>query len=104
MELLELPEPGRVGLEDVASLELLVAQRDADLGQPNLFVAIDESMLEKKISLLYEHFPTQAGRTWFDKDTFRGLARLRGVECAAPGRFAEAFHCRKMRIAPPSPT
>jgi hypothetical protein len=28
-------------------------------------------------------------------DTFRGLARLRGVECGSPTRFAEAFHSRK---------
>ena len=31
----------------------------------------------------------------FDADTFRGLARLRGVECASPTRFAEAFHSAK---------
>lgn len=80
-------------------LEYEIPKYDGDLGQPNVFVALDEKVCEEKIDLLYEHFPTQAGRTWFDRDTFRGLMRLRGVECAAPGRFAEAFHGRKLRVS-----
>lgn len=80
-------------------LEYEIPKYDGDLGHPNAFVALDEATCDKKIDLLYEHFPTQAGRTWFDRDTFRGLMRLRGVECAAPDRFAEAFHARKLRLA-----
>jgi hypothetical protein len=30
------------------------------------------------------------------EDTFRSILRLRGVECAAPEKYAEAFHCRKL--------
>ncbi len=44
---------------------------------------------------LLEHFPTQAGKPWFTADLFRGLARIRGMECVAPDGFAEAFYCRK---------
>jgi LmbE family N-acetylglucosaminyl deacetylase len=80
-------------------LEYEIPKYDGDLGQPNVFVALDEAVCDEKIDLLYEHFPTQAGRTWFDRDTFRGLMRLRGVECGAPGRFAEAFYGRKLRVA-----
>ena len=29
-------------------------------------------------------FPSQAGKHWFDDLTFRGLMRLRGLECNAP--------------------
>jgi LmbE family N-acetylglucosaminyl deacetylase len=79
-------------------LEYEIPKYDGDLGQPNVFVALDEPTCEAKIDLLYEHFPTQAGKTWFDRDTFRGLMRLRGVECAAPDRFAEAFYGRKLRL------
>jgi LmbE family N-acetylglucosaminyl deacetylase len=79
-------------------LEYEIPKYDGDLGQPNVFVAMDDEVCERKIDLLYEHFPTQAGRTWFERDTFRGLMRLRGVECAAPGRFAEAFYGKKLRI------
>jgi LmbE family N-acetylglucosaminyl deacetylase len=76
-------------------LEYEIPKYDADLGQPNAFVPIDEETLERKIEILLECFPSQAGRGWFDADTFRGLARLRGVECGSPTRFAEAFHSRK---------
>lgn len=80
-------------------LEYEIPKYDGDLGQPNVFVALDEATCDRKVDLLYEHFPTQAGRTWFDRDTFRGLMRLRGVECAAPDRFAEAFYGRKVRLS-----
>jgi len=80
-------------------LEYEIPKYDGDLGQPNAFIALDETTCDKKIDLLYEHFPTQAGRTWFDRETFRGLMRLRGVECAAPNRFAEAFYARKLRLS-----
>jgi len=39
---------------------------------------------------------TSAGT--FDEETFRGLARLRAMECRAPDRYAEAFHARKMTL------
>ncbi len=80
-------------------LEYEIPKYDGDLGQPNVFVALDEAICDQKIDFLYENFPTQAGRTWFDRDTFRGLMRLRGVECAAPNRFAEAFYARKLRLS-----
>ena len=55
------------------------------------------------------HFGTQRSKDWFDAETFRGLARLRGMECRAPERFAEAFTARKARTRParaqpPAPT
>lgn len=80
-------------------LEYEIPKYDGDLGQPNAFVPLDEATCERKIDLLYEHFPTQAGRSWFDRDTFRGLMRIRGIECAAPHRFAEAFYARKLQLA-----
>lgn len=80
-------------------LEYEIPKYDGDLGQPNVFVTLDEAICEQKVGLLYEHFPTQAGKTWFDRDTFRGIMRLRGVECAAPERFAEAFYGRKLRLS-----
>ena len=60
------------------------------------------AVLERKIELLLAHFATQRSKDWFDADTFRGLARLRGMECRAPERFAEAFTVRKAqtRLAP----
>jgi hypothetical protein len=37
-------------------------------------------------------------RPWVTPDLFMGLMRLRGVECASPGGYAEAFHGRKLTL------
>ncbi|MDX2257905.1 MAG: PIG-L deacetylase family protein [Hyphomicrobiaceae bacterium] len=72
---------------------------DGDLGRPNGYQPLAAAMLERKIALLEEHFTTQRAKDWFDGDTFRGLARLRGMECRASERYAEAFHVRKFVLA-----
>ena len=72
---------------------------DGDLGRPNLYMPLAAAVLERKVGLLLAHFATQRSKGWFDADTFRGLARLRGMECRAPERFAEAFTVRKARLA-----
>src|SRR5262245_23976246 len=77
-------------------LEYEIPKYDGDLGQPNLYVPLPEAMVNRKIGALLESFPTQRTRSWFTADTFRGLMRLRGVECNAPSGFAEAFHARKL--------
>ncbi len=74
--------------------EYEIPKYDGDLGRPNLFVDVDEETLERKISLLQAHFPSQHGRTWWRPDSFRAIARLRGIEAATD--CAEAFHCRKI--------
>jgi LmbE family N-acetylglucosaminyl deacetylase len=76
-------------------LEYEIPKWDGDLGQPNLYVPLTASVLERKVELLLEHFATQRSKSWFDAETFRSLARLRGMECRAPERFAEAFTLRK---------
>ena len=52
--------------------------------------------LERKIELLNAHFGSQRSKDWFDPEVFRGLARLRGMECRAPEGYAEAFFARKV--------
>lgn len=78
-------------------LEYEIPKWDGDLGRPNTYIAIEDAMLAKKIALLEKHFATQRSKDWFDAETFRSLARLRGVECRA--RYAEAFYARKVVIA-----
>lgn len=78
------------------TLEYEIPKWDGDLGRPNLYVPATEATLSRKIELLMTHFATQRSKDWFEPDTFRGLARLRGMECRAPERFAEAFHTRKI--------
>ena len=79
-------------------LEYEIPKWDGDLGQPNLYVAISAEVMEQKISLLETYFGSQRSKDWFDAETFRGLARLRGMECRAPEHFAEAFVARKLRL------
>jgi LmbE family N-acetylglucosaminyl deacetylase len=76
-------------------LEYEIPKYDGDLGSPNLFSALPPALLDRKIALVLEHFRSQAGKPWFDPTLFRGLARIRGMECAAAEGLAEAFYCRK---------
>jgi LmbE family N-acetylglucosaminyl deacetylase len=79
-------------------LEYEIPKWDGDLGRPNVYVPLTAAVLEHKIELLHTHFGTQRSKQWFDAETFRGLARLRGMECRAPERYAEAFVVRKARL------
>ena len=71
-----------------------VPKWDGDLDRPTAYVALDGPTLDRKLAVLREHFPSQRGKAWFDDETFRGLARVRGVEAGV--RYAEAFHVRKL--------
>lgn len=79
-------------------LEYEIPKYDGDLGQPNLYVAIDETLVRRKVELILRHFQSQGHRHWFTGDTFRSLMRLRGVECGPRTRYAEAFHSRKLVV------
>jgi len=79
-------------------LKYEVPKWDGDLGRPNVYMPLTDAVLERKIDFLYAHFGTQRSKQWFDAETFRGLARLRGMECRAPERYAEAFVARKARL------
>ena len=77
-------------------LEYEIPKYDGDLGQPSLFVPLDQEFYEKKIRYIMEAFDTQRAKRWFGKETFLALMRLRGMECVAPSGHAEAFYCRKL--------
>ena len=76
-------------------LEFEIPKYDGDFGAPGFFAPISAATLEQKIELLHKAFPTQATKAWFTPDLFRAVARIRGMECNAPERLAEAFYCRK---------
>ena len=80
-------------------LEYEVPKYEGDLGHPNVFVPVDAETAVRKIELLMTGFPSQAGRDWFDEETFRAMLRLRGVEGRSPTGYAEAFHARKITLA-----
>jgi LmbE family N-acetylglucosaminyl deacetylase len=76
-------------------LEYEIPKYDGDFGSPNFFASLPTLTLDRKIGLLLEHFPSQGGKPWFTADLFRAVARIRGMESAAPGGFAEGFYARK---------
>ena len=76
-------------------LEYEIPKYDGDFGSPNLFSPLPAATLERKISLVLEHFPSQAGKHWLTPDLLRAVARIRGMECVAADTVAEAFYCRK---------
>lgn len=80
-------------------LEYEIPKWDGDFARRNTYVPLSENALERKVALLLQHFGSQRSKDWFDAETFRGLARLRGMECRAPARFAEAFTIRKLLFA-----
>jgi LmbE family N-acetylglucosaminyl deacetylase len=80
-------------------LEYEIPKWDGDLGIPNTFLPLTRESADRKIQLLMDAFATQRSKDWFDENTFRGLMRLRGMECRAPSGFAEAFTGRKIPFA-----
>jgi LmbE family N-acetylglucosaminyl deacetylase len=85
---------------DHAILEYEIPKYDGDLGRPNVFVPLSPRFRQAKLRHLMSAFPSQASRPWFTKETFDGLMRLRGIECAAAEGYAEAFYGRKLRLLP----
>jgi LmbE family N-acetylglucosaminyl deacetylase len=79
-------------------LEYEIPKYDGDLGLPNCFCQLSLAHAEQKVDYLLSTFHSQVGKHWFDKETFYSLMRIRGMECAHPDRYAEAFHTRKWII------
>lgn len=79
---------------DHLALGYEILKWESDLAQPQAFFPLAPEVLAEKYELLHEHYPSQRGRGWFDEETFRGLARVRGVQ--SNSRYAEAFHVAKL--------
>ena len=82
---------------DHTILQYEIPKWEGDLTTPNLYVPIEQEDLDRKLGILVEAYRSQAGKPWFDAEAFRGLARLRGVECGV--RWAEGFHADKLVLA-----
>jgi LmbE family N-acetylglucosaminyl deacetylase len=76
--------------------EYEIVKYDGDLGVPNFFVNLTESIVQAKIQTILECFQSQKSKSWFTADVFSSILRLRGVESNAPGTYAEAFYARKL--------
>ena len=81
-------------------LEYEIPKYDGDLGRPNLFVPLDTPYYERKVDYLHETFESQRAKQWFERETFMGLMRIRGMESNSSSGYAEAFHAQKIVIHP----
>jgi LmbE family N-acetylglucosaminyl deacetylase len=80
-------------------LEYEIPKFDGDLGSPNVFMPLAEADCRLKVQHLDRTFGSQRDKHWFGTETFTALMRLRGMECRAPGGYAEAFYSRKAVLA-----
>jgi LmbE family N-acetylglucosaminyl deacetylase len=81
-------------------LEYEIPKYDGDMGRPNMYLPFEVELAERKVDLLLESFESQRDKRWFDRRTFLGLMRLRGMESNAAGGYAEAFHAAKVVLHP----
>ncbi len=81
-------------IRDNLTLGYEILKWESDLAQPTVYLPLAEPVLREKVAKLHEHYGSQRDRSWFDAETFGGLARIRGVQCHA--RYAEAFHTSKL--------
>ncbi len=77
-------------------LEYEIPKYDGDMGRPNVFVPLEAPLCREKVDHLFEAFTSQCSKPWFDRETFLGLMRIRGMESNSPSGYAEGFHARKM--------
>ena len=77
-------------------LEYEIPKYDGDMGRPNVFVPLQASLFEQKVDHLLQAFKSQCAKPWFDRQTFLGLMRIRGMESNSPTGYAEAFYARKV--------
>jgi LmbE family N-acetylglucosaminyl deacetylase len=81
-------------------LEYEIPKYDGELGLPNVFVPLPPAIRRKKVRAIMAGFPSQRTKRWFTEETFEGLMRIRGVECAADEGYAEGFYARKLIFRP----
>lgn len=77
-------------------LEYEIPKFDGDFGAPNVFSPLPAATLERKVDLVLKHFGSQSQKHWLTRDLLQAVARIRGMECVAADRFAEAFYGRKI--------
>lgn len=75
-----------------------IPKYDGDIGQPNVYVPVSADLCQRKTELILKHFVSQRDNHWCNAETFRGLMRLRGIECNSSSGYAEAFFAPKLTL------
>jgi LmbE family N-acetylglucosaminyl deacetylase len=79
-------------------LEYEIPKYDGDLGNPNVYIDIPESIVHRKLEILETVFASQQNRPWYDTRTFDSMLRIRGIESRSPSGYAEGFQGRKIVV------
>jgi LmbE family N-acetylglucosaminyl deacetylase len=77
-------------------LEYEIPKYDGDMGRPNVYVSLDDSVCNEKVRHIMACHASQRRKQWFTQDTFLALMRLRGIETGGASRYAEAFYGWKL--------
>jgi LmbE family N-acetylglucosaminyl deacetylase len=77
-------------------LEYEIPKYDGDLGRPNVYVPLDASLCQEKVSHVLAAFESQRAKHWFDRELFVSLMRIRGMESGSSSGYAEAFYAPKL--------
>ncbi|WP_265442454.1 PIG-L deacetylase family protein [Flexivirga meconopsidis] len=73
-----------------------VLKWESDLPRVTTYQPLTDTDLATKLAVLRDCYPSQSAHDWFDDEAFRGLARIRGVQCHAP--YAEGFVTDKLNL------
>jgi LmbE family N-acetylglucosaminyl deacetylase len=79
-------------------LEYEIPKYEGDLTTPSAYVALSRAQVERKISILWDSYPSQHAKRWFTEDTFRAVMRIRGIESGGRSGWAEGFHVSKFLL------
>ncbi len=75
--------------------EYEIPKWDGDLNSPNVFVPLERSVADEKLSILQSVYNSQNNKNWFTDDLFFSILRIRGMECNSASGLAEGFYVRK---------
>lgn len=78
--------------------EYEIPKFDGDLGKPNFYSVLPEATCNRKLDYILGNYASQSNKSWFTRDLFMALLRLRGMEVSSPTKFSEAFYARKMVV------
>ena len=90
--------PTLPGSRDHLIMEYEIPKYEGDLGTPNIYMHLEESICKRKIDIIVESYATQKPKPWFSADTFWAMLRIRGIEAKSKSGFAEGVYCRKLVI------
>jgi LmbE family N-acetylglucosaminyl deacetylase len=76
--------------------EYEIPKYENDQFTPNVYMTATSALVQKKINMVINNFPSQKEKKWFNEATFRAVLTLRGNESNSPTGYSEAFHCRKI--------